>query len=357
MTKQRMKSLIHNLLLIILLLPLCGCFQDFEPDIPSTPVVCLNSLITEGEPIEITVTRTWRWSEGNYSDKIAAVFLKDAVVKMFVNGSFKETLQYKEVPPVEPYEDTRMFFYSDYRPAIGDTIRFEASSRDYGDATAEVTVPERVDITKVIPVISNMNKESNKDMTYMNYSFDLSMKVSFTDPADKVNYYIFDLDETHPMGHIEDKVYISPDYYEWISAGFDVELEPLFSEHVAPLESIISESYGWTVFSDRQIEGRPYSLNIVCTESKYKYDATANPDKAGHEATLNVRLYNISQSYYDFMISLWQSEKGITGALGGIGLGNPVWEKSNVSTGAGVVAARTASVVRLNDWELVNGGY
>lgn len=112
-------------------------------------------------------------------------------------------------------------------------------------------------------------------------------------------------------------------------------------------------------FSDRQIEGRKYSLNIVNENMTYHYDYNSgehsSPAKRG--STLDIQLCSISKSYYDYMISLWQTEYGISGALGGVGLGNPVWEKSNVSTGAGVVAAQTVSEVRLDQWKLVNGEY
>ena len=43
------------------------------------------------------------------------------------------------------------------------------------------------------------------------------------------------------------------------------------------------------------------------------------------------------------MLSLWATEEGIQGALGGVGLGNPVWEYSNVSTGAGIISASATS--------------
>ena len=43
---------------------LTGCYQDFEPDLKSTPVVCINSNIIAGQPVTADVTRTWRYSEG-----------------------------------------------------------------------------------------------------------------------------------------------------------------------------------------------------------------------------------------------------------------------------------------------------
>lgn len=345
-------SLIARTLSALIVLPLCSCFQDFEPDIKTTPVVCLNSLVTEGELIKLSVTRTWRWSEGNLHDDEATV-LKDAEVKLYVNDRYQETLRYTEEPALDFNETDKYYYLSSYCPAIGDRLRFEVSTSGYGDAHAEVEIPEKVDISDVRHQVRITDRNENADATYVECMFDLSMKVGFDDPAGKENYYVFELSQTRPEGHIENGLYIPPDYYENVICSFDVDLEPLFSEHISPLESIISDNYGWTVFSDRQIEGRHYSLNIVCDNVMYQYNATQKPETADHSATIDIRLCSISKSYYDFMISLWQAEQGVSGALGGVGLGNPVWEKSNVSTGAGIIAARTVSTVRLNEWELI----
>ncbi len=69
---------------------------------------------------------------------------------------------------------------------------------------------------------------------------------------------------------------------------------------------------------------------------------------------LDVEFGHISTAYYNYMMSLWANTEGISGALGGVGLGDAVFEFSNVSTGAGIVAAKANSVYKLDMRKLVN---
>ena len=71
----------------VLLVPFFSSFyEDFNPDIDTDPVLCLNSLITAGEPIEVRVTHTWRFndekSERNHevADAVVTVFANEKVV-------------------------------------------------------------------------------------------------------------------------------------------------------------------------------------------------------------------------------------------------------------------------------------
>ncbi len=53
------------------------------------------------------------------------------------------------------------------------------------------------------------------------------------------------------------------------------------------------------------------------------------------------------------MLSFWAATEGISGALGGVGLGDAVFEFSNVSTGAGIVAAQAKSTFELDVSKLI----
>ncbi|MDE6693171.1 MAG: DUF4249 domain-containing protein, partial [Muribaculaceae bacterium] len=70
-------------ILLLSLVALTSCYTDFEPDLKSTPVVCINSLITAGDSIHVEVTRTWRYSEGDPLVKLD-VMLRDAEVSLYV---------------------------------------------------------------------------------------------------------------------------------------------------------------------------------------------------------------------------------------------------------------------------------
>ena len=104
---------------------LAGCETDFTPSTTGNSVLCLNSLITAGEPIEVDVSHTWFYADyaGQHNHKV-----NDASVIIFANNV--------QVAP-------------DYIPREGDVIRILASSKTYGDAEAEVTVPRQVPIEKL----------------------------------------------------------------------------------------------------------------------------------------------------------------------------------------------------------------
>lgn len=56
----------------------------------------------------------------------------------------------------------------------------------------------------------------------------------------------------------------------------------------------------------------------------------------------------MSRSYYDRALYVWQRDNGIIGDLGDFGFAEPLAAYSNVSTGAGVVAARSFSTYTLS---------
>ncbi len=70
------------------------------------------------------------------------------------------------------------------------------------------------------------------------------------------------------------------------------------------------------------------------------------------DCELILELNTISESYYNWGSYLWQYEDGLLVGLGDLGLGDPVWAYSNVSTGAGVVAARSVATytIKLKDF-------
>jgi hypothetical protein len=119
-----------------------------------------------------------------------------------------------------------------------------------------------------------------------------------------------------------------------ISLYPDFSREPLFSEHVGALEAIVSDTDGYTVFSDRQISGKSYTIHFSIPGCHYVCRDITQPRVSDYV----MKLSHISAGYYNYMMSLWATTEGVNGILGNVGLGNPVWEHSNVSTGAGIIS-------------------
>ncbi len=71
-----------------------------------------------------------------------------------------------------------------------------------------------------------------------------------------------------------------------------------------------------------------------------------DPDKL--DCGYIITLHTISKSYYEWSAYSWQKDNGFTSDLSDLGLSEPLWGYSNVSTGAGVVAAQSESTYTLN---------
>ena len=66
-------------------------------------------------------------------------------------------------------------------------------------------------------------------------------------------------------------------------------------------------------------------------------------DESRLECGIYLYLTTVSTSYYNWAVYKWNVDEGIMGDLSDIGLAESKWGYSNVSTGAGVVAAQSSS--------------
>ena len=350
-------------LLLILSAMLTGCYEEFDPNIASTPVLCMNSLITPGDSIKVNLSRTWRWNEVD-----PKIVITDADVSLFVNDEFKETMVCKLVTDNNDgyyefdengiyiyHKKTHYAYLADYIPKSGDRIRIEAHDKKYGDASAEVTVPYPVEIDAVETTMHNFRVYTNK-FGPDTYGMDLDMLVWFTDPADTDNFF----ELSYPKKQYSCSDYEGSDdlstedsYYERVDVNYiDYSGEPLFTEHVSILESTITETFGYTIFTDRRIKGKSYPLHLKFERVSYEcYNPDKNPELG--KVGITVTLSHIDRSYYDHVLSVWQANDGIAGSLGSIGFGETVFAYSNVSTKAGVVTAAAPYTVKVPIRDLV----
>lgn len=346
------------LLLLLLPLLLCGCYTDFDPKIESSPTLCMNSLVKAGEPIEVRLTRTWAWDEGTPKEDFD-IEVTAATVRLYVNDRYVETLVPADVKvdytsSSYPFDEKKQkgFATTDYLPQPGDRIRLVAESSDYGSAEATTDIPTPVAIDRLEISVSNFGVFDYYDYE-TTYTMDLDLRVWFTDPAGEGDRYRFDAGIADRHREIDEEGILIPlDQYIW-SCSPDMTKEPLFSEHMSPLESVISSAGGYTIFSDRTIDGQQYPIHI--TISNMQYCITKDIDALDEEEAdcLSVKLQRISEEYYRHVLSVWVANDGIAGSLGSVGLGNLVHAHSNVSTGAGVVASEASSEIKINILRLV----
>ena len=329
---------------VALPLILTGCYEDFTPKIETKPVLCLNSLINTGQPISVQVTHTWLYSD---SDAMENHSVSDAVVSIIVNGEEKE---------------------ADYLAQEGDHIRITATSPTYGFAEAEVTVPYAVPIKAVryTPIaIEGETSIGQHNVLTAIYEFKINIAIDIFDPADTENYYGF---TTTTFNNSDIRPHLSEGEEEGDYAGdvtvygntefyggtLDYEAEPIFGEHIGVFESMIAGgTYDFSFFTDRQFSGSNYTLHLKYSNAHYGIIVQGwSPEVIDFGYTFT--LYSISKSYYNWANYKWQRNYGEIDDLSEVGLGEPTWGYSNVSTGAGVVAARSAATYTLNLKDLIN---
>lgn len=358
---------------LILSLAFTSCFSDFEPDIESKPVLCMISNIADGDSIRVSLTHTWRWSEGKFYDPWndadwsdpgheSKLLVKNALVKLYVNDEYKETLKLVKrkghgnmesdgsaYTPWDDYPWTTtgyVYYIAEYIPKCGDNIRLEAESDEYGSAWAEVTVPQTVEIDSVDYTISNF-EDRNSTLSEF-YIFDMNLSMWFSDPGNETNYYMFD---TSSSGYFKGEDDQGIEYKESVTFRDETD-DPLFTEHVSAIDHVLAETSGYSFFSDRQISGKSYPLHVRLEGVSYQIDnRLATPDM--ENSYISLILYSISPSYYRHVISVWAANDGIVGSLGDVGLAEPVFAASNVSTGAGVVSASTKYEYKLYMRQLI----
>jgi len=318
-------AFLNKLLPIALALFLSGCCEDFMPKVDSRPVLCLNSLITAGEPIEVSVTHTWL-----YTDEVSAAdhSVDDARVVFHVNG--------------EPVD-------AGYIPREGDVVKIVAESAIYGRAEAEVTVPCSVPAESVKWTATPVSvwKGDLPGWMLTDMSFTLNVELAVADPAQVVNYYHFD---SHPFFPYEENG-AGGSYDGTVVFGggtLRTELEPIFTEHIGELDAISGNDTPYiTFFTDCQFSGESYTLHLQYDNMTY-YVNYEGYDERWLDCGLDLTLNSVSESFYNWVNYKWQAEDGCLGDIGDIGLGDPFWGYSNVSTGAGVVAARSSATYRIS---------
>lgn len=299
-----------------LILPfLTGCEEVFTPDMPHIPVLCVNSLITVGEPVKAVVSKSRLYTDT--SDKTE---VKDADLRIYANGVLQ---------------------LDSYIPKEGDNIRIVAESPTLGRGEADLSMPMSIKApTATWETYDVSCWKSDNDVVSVQFKLKVALRIE--DP-DGENYYKFSFNSGTQTNENSDNHDASGNY------GFEIsslvyKMEPIFSEHIGIFESIMGgDADGFTFFSDRQFSGKSYTLNLQFDHCWFRYPTGEIP-----ECKVNLIINSVSPSYYNWANYVWQRDNGTLSDLSDYGLGDPIWGYSNVSSGAGVVAAQSKSVCMID---------
>ena len=319
-----MRRIIRNILLIaatVLVCHLASCTKevDFTGN-QSDPLLVVNGLQQAGHPASLRVEKSVFFLDDQPDRRV-----KDVEVDLYVNGSFKESLQVRDSLIMEQYyiwteqgeilkERIRYAFnYCEGQYVIGegDQLRFEVRSSEFDNASVEVAVPQAPQVISFDTV--------RVEASHNEYELKLRFALKLDDPVGSDYYNLY------PQGGL---------------SGF-TSTDPVFTDQmVEDIEDILGEHeyYGWgqyNMFSDRFFEGSEYSV----TMEAYWY---VGEDYDNYEPfTLEVTC--LDANFYQYLRSYRAYSNSDPESLIGM-FTEPVQVYSNVKNAVGIVGAQSQSV-------------
>ena len=174
--------------------------------------------------------------------------------------------------------------------------------------------------------------------------FTLALDIEIQDDALADNYFTFSTSSCVNSSNADGVMSAS----SFNPGAINYKAEPIFGEHVGIFEEMMgASSEGFTFFTDRQFNGKSYTLHLLFDNASYHIH-TNNPIDDYFDYNMVVRLSSVSQSYYNWASYVWYVNESSVSDYTALGFGDPIWGYSNVSTRAGVLAAETTIDIEFN---------
>ena len=298
-----------RILYIVIGISLTACLTEVDlSDLRESPRLVVNGVAVAGEPLRLSVTRTWF-----YTDDHPNVVIPDATVRLYVNDHYEETIPFV---PGDTLFNAAGSYQAAFVPKMADRLRLEVSAPGYEVIHAETVIPQASQLLEAKAV----REVSTADSTVKRVVY----SISFQDAVEEENYYLFRLEEGNLINEEEAT-------YSWRVLYLDYAEEPLFVQSTSALDQILFSQYlsGYDgrVFSDETINGKSYTIRLQ-TSTHYVSEATKR---------LRVRLYAISADYYRYLKTLQdQSDRSFANHLIDAGLAEPIRVYSNIDGGLGI---------------------
>lgn len=225
-----------------------ACMKEVDlNELRKAPKLVLNSRLAAGDTVSARITRTWFYTE-NYPN----VALPEAEVNLFVNGQWKERMNWDEAD--RRYMEAGCFL-SSYRAASGDRIRLEVRQAGYEGAWAETIIPDTIPLLDV--------QFSSRTLSYPYHTEVITdYDIRFRDDPAQTNYYMLTLEDGSAYRADEEAEW----KYIWTPALLDFSRDPIFEEQVTVLDKLFgydgsSYTYG-QVLTDALFDGKEYVLKV-----------------------------------------------------------------------------------------------
>ena len=316
------------IILALLTLVLSSCYKDINMDkYRPDPDLVLNGVVSADTFVMLSISRT-----KFFTDTSRYEVINDAEVSLFVNGLFREYMQWT----VDSSFYGGGIYVSDYKPQTGDIVKIEAITK-YGNAWVEDPVPAKVRIEDVAfshrLIFDGKGFGLDKDGNIIEIpTMEITYRITFTDDAAKMNYYLIRID--------------NPAHYGL--GNLDYSSEPVFVEQVSIVDGLFGDNniqgQGGRAFSDHLLNGERYTLTV-------KESQSSSAPYYDYAPALGRRLvlYAITESYYHYLMSMQKSADADNSTnLSTFGFSEPVRIFSNIQGGVGILATSQHDVMAVD---------
>jgi hypothetical protein len=323
------RILLYLPVLAILTLLTVACTEEIQfTGEKIDPKIVIYSLLQPENVITVSVAKSHAVFEERYVPKQ----ITDAVVKLYRDGEFMETLTYVAPEPLSDYYQAVP--YSEYvsqgvKPVYGSTYRIEVEIAGIKKASGEARLPD------IIPVIG---LDTTEDLQAEGNLL-LEAKVRFSDPGGKNNFYRIAARSSEGLYYGDKTVPWSPEIpvtiYE-ADISYASDNDPVITprkEEQDLFDMQVQNTYH--IFSDDLISGKEYGLTLEINHRR--------PDTDYYEFSLfNFELQSITEDLYMYLRTssahMQTNDAFIT---------EPVLVYTNIENGLGVVGAMSSSTVTL----------
>lgn len=331
--------------LISLVFVFASCSKDLEIPLPQHEAkLTLYSFLTEDEPIDLYVTRSFGILEKVTVDDIA---VKDATVELYKNDQLIDVMVYKDTmvqdtigvytfSPGPGMPDTTIydvFFLEGAKyfpsktlesPKIGDTFRFVVSHPSYGTVQAETKIPEKAMVSNI-----RIKRDSLTFQDIEGYEMKwTALKMDINDPVGEGDAYNF-------------------------MVGVDYEQRDVFPDTTYVYESrdwrwpgteILRDPDGYTYTDNKALTDEGFDGQLITSLWWIDLDGYNFGNSERVNTQLNIRALSLTKSYAKFQEKLrTQTYNRLSGIESAFVPSEPVVIPSNVEGGYGIVGAFTVS--------------
>jgi hypothetical protein len=336
-----MKNICQLILIITTIVLLHSCQKEIDFDTKLIePKMVINGFLQQDSLISISIGT----SKAIPGVEKPNVWIKDATVKLYVDGEEKETLSAYNIiiNTNNQYGDqskpTTGYRSNSIKAEMGKSYKLVVSHPNYKTVTCETSIPAPISILN-IDTISKIDASNG----YSNTKF--QVKIRFKDTSGEKNYYRLVYKtisgNAGPKNNIPgDTAYVISVNNQTVGTYINSD-DPIINPSDDANELLFgSPTNTFNLFTDDLIDGKEYELSFFCENYDYNYIFSPNNlnTSIGAFFILDVELQSITREAYLYMRSV-----NAFNYYNDNFLSEPVQVYTNVENGLGIFAGFSAN--------------